>query len=895
MRDEGAMSYRVFLAAILVLLSTSHGAGIAAAQQAVPAPESVLGFRPGDDFKLATYEESIAYFRRLDAASDYLRLLQVGRTSEGRVWYLAVISSPDNLANLERWRAAAQRLAHVRGLSDEEARRLAAGTPAFVDISGGLHASEVAGAQHTIQLAYDLVAGAADPATRRLLDSVVVFLWPSLNPDGQDIVVNWYRENVGGPYEGAPLHELYQQYIGHDNNRDGYMLNVPESRVITRTWRYWEPQIVYVHHQSSPFPTRIWVPPFAEPIAPRSPALIVRELNSIGMHIAERLEASGQPGATHGGTGLDAWYPGYIDYLPVLQNIAAFWTETALYRYATPYFYTLSDFPPAYRDFRAGNLYVSPWKGGWWRLRDAVSYMLTASRAVLEYAFEHRASLLYNRYQAGRDAIRRYQTEPPFAYLIPQDQRDPLAAVELLRRLAFHGVEIQALGKEAAHEGVTYPAGTWVIPMDQPFAELVRQLFEVQVYPDLREYPDGPPEQPYDAAGWTLPYQMDVRVIEATSPLEENFRAALEPVRGDPGPARDDPSAPLVSHPVAAGIRPPPGRITGSGSHIALDPSQTASFRLIARVLNQGGEVRFDPGAAGRYVVGGVRAADLENMVRELGLRAQRTEAPGRTSARTRLAIYRPWRASMDEGWTRWLLDQYGFAYTRITNSELQAGALADRFDVILLASDPPDLLLNGYAKGTVPPRYEGGIGSEGVRALDQFVRAGGTLVCLNQSSDFAIQQLHLPVRNVVSGLKRQEFFASGSILEVIADPAHPVMAGMPERAKVFFDNSPVFGTLDGFEGAALAKYAVAGSPLLSGYLLGEQHLQGYAAALDVRHGQGHVVLIGFRPQWRGQPMGTFRVLFNAALYGRETAALGGGTPGFWSPPSAPAAGGRQP
>jgi hypothetical protein len=880
---------------VFALLGIWNGAAMAAAQQAVPTPESVLGFRPGDDFKLATYEESIAYFQRLDAASDYLELREVGRTSEGRAWYLAVISSPENLANLERWRQAAQRLAHVRELSDEEARRLAASTPAFVDISGGLHASEVAGAQHTIQLAYDLVSGAREPALRRLLDSVVVFLWPSLNPDGQDIVVNWYRENVGGPYEGAPLHELYQQYVGHDNNRDGYMLNVPESRVITRTWRYWEPQIVYVHHQSSPFPTRIWVPPFAEPIAPRSPALIVRELNSIGMHIAERLEANGQPGATHGGTGLDAWYPGYIDYLPVLQNIAAFWTETALYRYATPYFYTLNDFPPAYRDFRAGNLYVSPWKGGWWRLRDAVNYMLTASRAVLEYAFEHRASLLYNRYQAGRDAIRRYQREPPFAYVVPQDQRDPQAAVELLRRLAFHGVEIQVLAREATLQGVTYPAGTWVIPMDQPFAELVRQLLEVQVYPDLREYPDGPPEQPYDAAGWTLPYQMDVRVIEATSPLDGDFRAALQPVRGDPGPARDDPSVPLVSHPVAAGIGLPPGRITGSGSRLALDPSQTGIFRVIARTLSRGGEVRFDPASGGRYVVGGVPATTLEGWVRDLGLRATRTDQPGRANARTRIAIYRPWRASMDEGWTRWLLDQYGFSYTRITNGDVRAGGLEQRFDVIVLASDPPDILLDGYASGTVPPPYEGGIGGPGVRALDRFVRAGGTLVCLNQSADFAIQQLHLPVQNVVRGLPRREFFASGSILEVITDPAHPVMAGMPERANVFFDNSPVFTTLEGFEGAALAKYASAGSPLLSGYLLGEKHLQGYAAGLDVRHGSGHVVLIGFRPQWRGQPMGTFRVLFNAVLYGRETAALGSGTAGFWSRPGGPAAGGREP
>ncbi len=872
------------LAAASAFPSASEG------QQAIPAPESVLGFRPGDDFKLATYEESIAYFQRLDAASDYLRLLDVGRTSEGRTWYLAVISAPQNLANLEQYRDAAQRLAHVQGLTDDDARRLAAQTPAFVDISGGLHASEVAGAQHTIQLAHDVLARLDDPGFRATLDSVVLFLWPSLNPDGQDIVVNWYRENVGGPYEGAPLHELYQKYIGHDNNRDGYMLNVQESRVITRTWRHWEPQIIYVHHQSSPFPTRIWVPPFAEPIAPRSPALTVRELNAIGTHIAEQLEANGQAGATHGGTGLDAWYPGYIDYLGVLQNIASFWTETALYRYATPYFYTISDFPQGMRDFRAGNLYVSPWKGGWWHLRDAVSYMLTASLAVLDYATKNRTFLLYNRYQSGRDQIKRFETEPPYAYIIPQQQRDPMAAVELLRRIAFHGIDVEQLTQDATHAGVTYPRGTWIVPMNQPFGELVRQLFEVQVYPDLREYPGGPPEQPYDAAGWTLPYQMDVRVIEAQAPLEASFRGAMRPVQGDPGAARDDPTAPFASNPVAAGIAAPPGRITGAGARVALDPAQNNSFRVINRVLAQGGTVRFDPGAGGRYVVDGVAAAAAERWVQELGVRAERTGATGLANARTRVALYQPWRASMDEGWTRWLFDQYGFGYTTITNADVQAAALRDRFDVIVLASDSPDLLLNGYAPGSVPPRYEGGIGGAGVRALDTFVQEGGTLLCLSQSSDFAVQQLHLPVQDVVRGLPRQDFFASGSILEVITDPAHQVMAGMPERAKVFFDDSPAFTTLEGFEGAALAKYAPEGSPLLSGYLLGEKHLQGYAAALDVKHGRGHVVLLGFRPQWRGQPVGTFRVLFNAVLFGPDAAAAAKGTPGFWAPPAAAAA-----
>ncbi|MCH7489123.1 MAG: hypothetical protein IID05_00385, partial [Gemmatimonadetes bacterium] len=334
------------------------------AQSAVPTPESVLGFQVGADFKLATYDESLDYFRQLDAASDRMQLVEVGHTSEGKAWYFALISTPENLANVERYRAIAQRLAHPQGLTDDEALRLAREGKPFVHIDGGLHASEVAGAQHTIQLAYDLVSATDDPKIQAILDNVVVLLWPSLNPDGQNIVVNWYRSNVGTPYEAAPLKELYQKYIGHDNNRDAYMLNMVESRVLTRTWRHWEPQIIHVHHQSSPFPTRIWLPPFAEPIASQAPPIISRTINMIGMAMAQGLEANGQPGATHMGTGFDAWYPGYIDYLPVFQNIAAYWTETALYRYATPHFYTMSDFPQSRRDLRVESLYPSPWQGG---------------------------------------------------------------------------------------------------------------------------------------------------------------------------------------------------------------------------------------------------------------------------------------------------------------------------------------------------------------------------------------------------------------------------------------------------------------------------------------------------------------------------------------------------
>ncbi len=901
------LSASVLVIALIATLSPRVGAPAgaraavlrpdAAAQPAVPTPESVLGFRVGADFKLASYDEAIAYFRALDAASDRLALVEVGRTSEGRPWYVAIVSSPENLARLDTYRQIAQRLAHPAGLSDAEARQLARDGRAIVHIDGGLHATEVAGAQHTIQLAYDLVAAAGEPQIQRILDHVIVLLWPSLNPDGQNLVVDWYRTHVGTPYEVAPLPELYQAYVGHDNNRDAYMLNMIESRVVTRTWRHWEPQIIYVHHQSSPFPTRIWLPPFAEPIATRVPPLLSRTVNTIGMVIAQALEARGQVGATHMGTGFDAWYPGYIDYLPMLRNIAAFWTETALYRYATPHFYTLADFPRDKAALRAESLYPSPWPGGWWRLGDAVAYMLTASVAVLDFAARYKEELLYNRYQAGRDQIRRYTAEAPYAYFIPQDQADPVAPVELLRRLAFNGIRVSQLTTPVQVGGLAYPAGTWAIPMDQEFAELARQLLDVQHYPDLREFPDGPPEQPYDAAGWTLPYQMDVRVDPICSPLDADLRAALRPLAADPADWRtagDADRAPFDSvpgvgfdtDPVAAAIVPPPGRATGTGAALAVDAVQNNAFRAVNWTWRAGGTVQLD--ARGRYVLSGVPVGTLAAWVDRLALRAEWTAPAGIRVARPRLALYRPWTASMDEGWTRWLFEQYGFDVTSLRNAAIQAGGLRERFDVIVFADERPRTILEGWQPGTVPPRYAGGLGDQGVRALDEFVRRGGTLVCLNGSTVFAIDALALPVRNVLAGLTRQQFFAGGSILEIVTDPSHPVMAGTKERANVVVSGSPAFTTRPDFKGVVLAKYPATRSPLLSGYLLGEQYLKGFAAALDVRHGDGHVVLIGFRPQWRGQPFGTFKILFNAALFHGELAARAAGTPGFWTPPAEP-------
>jgi hypothetical protein len=852
---------------------------------AVPAPESVFGFTAGADYKLATYDQSIEYFKKLAAASRYIKLFEAGKTSQGRTMYFALISAPDNLAKLDRYREIWQRLAHPQGLTDAEAQKLAADGKALVHIDGGLHATEVAGPQHTPLLAYDLLSKANEPATKAILDNVILMLWPTINPDGQQMVAEWYMKNVGTPYELSGLPQLYQEYVGHDNNRDAYMLNMIESRAIEHTWRQWEPQIVYVHHQTGPFPTRIWLPPFSEPVGIEAPPVIAREVNMIGMAIAKALDENGRPGATHMGTAFDAWYPGYIDYAPIFKNIAAYWTETALFSYATPHEYTIANFPENMRELRPQSLYASPWKPGWWRLRDAVDYMETASIATLEYASKYKDSLLMNRYRAGRDQIAAGSTKAPFAYIVAQDQRDPVAAVELLRRLAFGGVRVSQLTAAASIDGVPYPAGTWIVPTDQEFAAMAREVLDVQKYPDLRQYPGGPPERPYDAAGWTLPLQMGVKVVAAATPIAADVRGKMKllgpapdlkirPVpyssaAADAAPFDSVPGPGFDTDPSSAAIVPPAGKLTGSGSALSLDPAQNNTYRAINRAWTSGASVQF---AAGRYIVSGLSQAQQDELVASLALVAQRTDpASGTPVRKPRIGLFRPWSGSMDEGWTRWVLEQYGFDFVTLRPADFKT-PLTGKVDAVILADDAR-LPIEGAAQGRggrgggqVRPEYADRLSPADLAAFEQFIRAGGTLICLNAASNFAIQQLKLPVKNVATGLPSEEFFLHGTIVEVTTDSSRQVMAGMMERSPVFADSSPVFEIQDGFKGTVLAKYQETGSPLLSGYLIGEKYLNGKAAALDVQLDAGHVILFGFRPEWRGQPFGTFKVLFNAAL-----------------------------
>jgi len=820
----------------------------------VPTPQSVLGHKPGDDFYLANYDESRDYFRKLAAVSNRIKLINVGKTTRGLDWEIAIISSPENLADLEKYKDISRRLADGRGLSEAEARDLAQKGKAIVHIDGGLHSSEVAGAQQSIALAYKLVSSQNDPEVDAILKNVILMLWPTLNPDGQNEVVAWYRRNVGTAYEVSPLPDLYQEYVGHDNNRDGYMNNMLESQDVTRTEIEWDPVIFYCHHQTAPFPTRIFIPPFVEPISSNIHPLMGRWLNSLGTNIAAYLDEHGMPGAVNR-VGFDNWYPGFLDFTHIFRNSVSFFTETALFRYATPRFYPVDEFPKDQRDLRSGVFYSSPWKGGWWRLRDAVNYMLGASMSVLDTAAKYREQLLYNRYRAGRDNMERFTKEAPFAYVIPREQRDLPTAAALVQKLMIDGIEVHRATKPFRANNREYPADTWVVLMDQPFSSLVKELFEPQHYPDLRETPNGPPKLPYDVTGWTLPMQMGVQVAPVLQPIEASDHDALKKLDS---------------------FSPPPGNVSGAGNVFVLSHEPNAGFKLLNEVFAAGGQAGFASGEtettkgteAGPLILSGVDRDKLVALANENSLTLKAIPAAPKDTfkvKKARVGLYRAWVPSIDEGWTRWILENFKFDPLTLRNGDIQAGNLREKFDAILLPDGSADTILNGFGPGSVPGEYVGGVGEFGVMALREFVLAGGTLITFNNASLFAIEQLGLPVKNVLAGLKDEEFFCSGCLLRVeLPDMTHSAVWGLPHDPIVMFEKGPAFEGKEGFHGRILAAYPKDQNPLMSGYLLHPEKIQGKAAAMEVQYGKGRVYLFGFRPQWRGQSHGTYKFFFNA-------------------------------
>jgi hypothetical protein len=845
---------------VLALVLAAFAATAMPLRAQVPAPAEVFGFEPGTDYELADYRQLTEYYRRLAAASNRVMLKEIGASTQGRPMFVLFISSSDNLARLDHWRGISERLSRARDLTDAQARQLARDGRAIVWIDAGLHSSEVAHSQFAPLLAHYMATDESEE-TRRFRNDVVLLLMPGMNPDGHDIVVDWYRRQRGTPFETTQTPNVYHEYIGHDINRDWFMITQEETKNVSRVlYREWYPQIVFNHHQTAPFPARIFIPPFADPVNPHIPPLVVRGVNMVGEHMAKRMEEAGMPGVVSR-MSFTMWWNGGMRTVPYFKNMVGLLSEVG-HASATP-MYHHPDSLPEY--FGTGThrisarepsvYYANPWRGGWTRLGDAVRYHFVSSLGALDIASRLREDWLFNSYRMGRDAIAAGTAGGPYAYVIPMDesQRDRGEAVNLVNTLRRGGVEVQRATSSFRAGSRSYAAGTYVIPAAQAWRAYVVDLMEPQQHPHMEQYPGGPPQAPYGGlSGWTLPLQMGVHAVR----IERPFTAQLAAVDSAP---------------------PPAAAVAAARAGWLITPRRNDAAKAVNRLLAAGETVqrveapfqaagqRWDAGALFIQAAASTRLR-LDSIARDLGLATVAVNAAPSASLITlrqpRVGLYRSWTANMDEGWTRFVLKQYEFDVTTLRDADMR-GDLSS-FDVIILPDQSPSSMLRGHLPGRMPAEFVGGIGAEGVASLRRFVEGGGRIVAFDNASDFVIEQLELPLRNPVREVSRNELYIPGSLLRLRVNEAHPLTFGMARDGAAFFQESRGFEALDNAAVDIAARYGER-DLLLSGWEIGaDPHLANVPAVVRARVGAGDVVLIGFRPQFRAWPTGTYKLIFNA-------------------------------
>jgi len=852
--------FRVATFAVLAILTLTFPA---AAQDGVTPPEEFFGHQLGADRTLARWDRMVEYFELLDQQSDRVVTTDLGPTTEGHPFLLVTISSPDNIANLDRLAEISRTLSDPRGVSVADLEAMVAEGKVVVAQSLGLHSTEVAGCQTAPELAYDMVSR-EDEEARRIRDQTVLLLLPCINPDGQIWVTDWYRRWVGTEYEGAGLPWLYQTYAGHDNNRDGDYMNLVESKYIGEVlYREWKPQAYIDHHQMGGGGARMYVPPYSDPLRPYADPLMWRELSWYGAHIAYKLEEAGKAGIINAGV-----YPGWGHFgwhwITPFHNIAGMLTESASAQLATPVYVDPDQLSGGARqlpEYEAQSNMPDPWPGGWWRLRDIVEQQKIAAWALQDMAARNRETVLHSQVLKAQRQTERGASGSPGAFVIPATQHDPLTAVKMINTLMLSDVEIQIAEAQFRAGGRLYEEGSFVVSLAQPKMGLVRNLLGRTFYPDndWTRARDGSPLNPYDSATHTMYEFMGVTVDPVDGPVGGDLRVLDEPV-------------------------PVSGSVADAAVHV-LDGRLNDSFRAVNLLLADGATVQRVQQASGNLQPGDfiVRGAsdELAAVARTTGVDFA---AAGNVPASAvhdvtapRIAMYQRYGGgNMAEGWTRLVLEQFDFPYTSLKDAELKAGDLAASYDVIVFPHDSWGTITGlgdgggrgGARGGNTPPEYRSGIGDEGVQAIREFVENGGTLVAMGAATDFAIRALDLGVRNTLDGLDDMEFFCPGSTLHIDVNVDNPIAWGMPREAIALFWDSPAFEITarNAYDYDRIATYADR-EILQSGWLVGEEHLANRTAALTAKVGNGTAVLLGIRSQHRAQTHGTYKLLFNALYF----------------------------
>lgn len=843
---------------VTLLLLTQIVSAVAATKH-ITSPKEAFGFEPGTDRKLADWVQLTTYFRTIAGQSDRIQYNELGKTTEGRPFISLTISAPENLQHAAQYQEIVRKLGDPRTTSPDEAKRLAAQGKTILVVTCNVHSTEIASSQSATQFAYRL-ATENTPEIQNILHNVIIVLVPSLNPDGEQLVVDWYKKYLGTPFEGSSPVVLYHHYVGHDDNRDWAIFSQVETQLaVDKVINAWRPQILYDLHQMGSFGPRVYLPPWVDPIDPNIDPLLTSTMNALGANTALEVAQTGKQGVLIHGV-YDLWSPArhYMAY----HGTARILTESASVNIASPIEIPFEklDRGIGYDAKVASWNFPDPWKGGTWRLGDIVAYQQDAFFSIARNAAINRERYLNNFYTIHQHAVA--AKGAPYAYIVPAEQKNPLATVRLVNILRFGLVEVQQATADFEAGGQHYPRGSYIVPLAQPYGPFAKTLLEVQHYPDLREYPSGPPQRPYDVTAQTLPLLFGVDAVA----VAERFSVATS----------------KVGHAEVA-----PTTLSGDAARggYLLANEGNGSFYALWALLRQG--VSASRVTAKDATVGVVSGdiylpqqpglkEKLEPLVGKYALRVRPLAAPllVKTMALKlpRIALYQSWVPSMDEGWTRFLFDQNGIPYTRVVDADIRNGHLAEKFDVVLIPDSAPRALTEGRtSRGDdeetgpqIPPEFRGGLGPEGLKQLETFAEAGGTLITLNKASQVYAKHANVNLQNVLEGVPSKDFYIPGSILEINVNPDDPIGYGSAPSVPIWFEGGPTFQVSG--PAHSVAHYGTD-KPLLSGWILGGDKLKNTSALAEEPMGKGRLIAFGFRPQYRVQSEVSYRFLFNSLLY----------------------------
>jgi hypothetical protein len=883
----------------------------------ITTPKEALGFNLGDDYQMASYTQLDAYWHKLASESDRMKLVDIGPTAENRRQYMAIVSAPETIKRLDHYKDISRRLALAQGLTDDQAHALAREGKAVVWIDGGLHASETVGSQQEMEEVYEMVSR-SDPETMRLLNDDIL-LCVLANPDGQELVANWYmREADPAKRSLSGLPVLFQHYIGHDNNRDFYMSNMPETTNMNRQmFLEWFPQIVYNHHQTGPAGAVVFMPPFRDPFNYHFDPLIPLGVEAVGTAMHQRLVAEGKGGSVQrSGANYSTWWNGGLRTIAYFHNMIGLLTE--IIGNPTPIQIPLV----AEKQLPTGD-WPMPVAPRTWHYRESIEYEMSNNRAVLDYASRYRETLLYDIYRMGRNSIENGNEDhwtitpdriealrsaapakpsrelppgltvgglggaalpaelytsvlhnprhrDPRGYIIPSNQSDFATATKFVNALIKTGISVRKATAAFQVNGKSYPAGSYVVKADQAFRPHVMDMFEPQIHPNDFLYPGGPPIPPYDSAGWTLALQMGIEFDRILDGFDGPFVAA------------------------DGLLPPPPGAIPGTGKPAGylISHRMNDSFVAVNRLLKANCPV---------YWLANARAADgqelgagaiwtpespaareiLEQVASKYGISVHGvTAAPAGRALKLkpiRIGLYDRYGGLATSGWTRWLFEQYEFPFEVVYPRTLDHGDLRSRFDVLVFPGSTPNGAVQP-APETIPEKYRARLGriTEDTTAprLREFVKAGGSIVTVGSGSIRMAEWLDVPIERYVTA-PREKYYIPGSLLKIEVDNSNPLAYGMPGEAVVFFDNSPVFKLRPNAasQGVSAVAWFSGAKPLVSGWAWGQQLLDGGTAIAEASLGRGKLFLLGPEVTFRGQSHGTFKLLFNALYAGSAEAA----------------------